>query len=442
MFHTLVYEQHSNRVLQDMFFYGLMCFSIVCCLPTTFRVSFIIAIIPLHTDPRTVRAPNTAVLQTTQQAKTESTSKPREDPRETHHLCRKFASAFRDITERLDKRINMGELKVFLRFYGHPLYPERSYVEPKEYKDAKSTRELLETLWPQFINYMHYYLLEDIIEEFECEDAMKVLQRYKRGYNRKRKLSDLPAPLTDDEIEQSTGVKKLKVKVKGSTDEMIVEEMEEIWKALEKATGIKRACITYASQDPGCVILSFLIPESISPIIREFCEEDLTILADCGVLRLEMTEELVIENIQQYATAKVTGELTSQGSERASLEYYLQEREAEMTLQQYSLNLQMLSMVSMFELDKVITDGFLTGFARDLKNWKNLTPYFSLTEIYVQQITEYCPDEDDQKYQALLHWKKHEGDTATYHTLLEILLLHGEMEDVESLLGRLGPGWC
>ena len=107
----------------------------------------------------------------------------------------------------------------------------------------------------------------------------------------------------------------------------------------------------------------------------------------------------------------------------------------------YSLNVQMLKSVSMFELHKVITDDFLAGFARNLTNWKRLAPYFSLTEVDVDQITEYCPDENDQKYQALLHWKKHEGDTATYHTLLETLLLHGEMEEVAALLGRLGAGW-
>ena len=338
--------------------------------------------------------------------------------------------------------VDVNELKRYLRFYSHPLYPERPLVEAKIFKKAKTVGKVLESLWPQYINYMHLSLLENIVEEFHCVEASRLLEDYKGTIDRKRKLSDLPSPLTDEEVEQSTGVKKLKVGAKGDYSETTVEDVADIQQALEKATGIKGTFLVYASHDPSrSIILSFLLPESISHILHELCNDDLTILADSGVLRLELIDELVIENIQQYATAKARAEPVAEGSKRASLEYYLKEREADMNPEQYSYILRMLKSVSMFELHKVITDDFLAGFARNLTNWKNLVPYFSLTEEAVQQITEYSPDEGDQKYQALLHWKKHEGDTATYHTLLETLLFHGEIKEVEALLGRLGPGW-
>ena len=366
---------------------------------------------------------------------------PRPDPRETHPLSSRFATVFTNISDILDEfLVDATRLKRYLRFYSHPLHPEKPLVEARIFEKAKTSGEVLESLWPQYINFMTYYLLEDIVEEFRCKEASKLLEDYKGMFDRKRKLSSLPHPLTDDEIEQSTGVKKVKVEVEGSTDDMTVEAMEKIRIELEKATGIKRAYITYTFQDPGCVILSFLIPESISHIFHELCKEDLTILADSGVLRLE-GGDFVISNIQHYATAIATAEPVTEGSKRSSLEYYLQGREVKMDADLYSHIVRMLKSVSVSELYKIIADGFFTGFARDLSNWRNLAPYFSLTEVNVQQITEYCPDEDDQKYQALLHWKKHEGDTATYHTLLQTLLLHGEMEEVEALLGRLGPGW-
>ena len=367
---------------------------------------------------------------------------PRPDPRETHPLSSRFAVIFTKISDVFNASpVDVNELKRYLRFYSHPLYPEKPFVETKVFKEAKTTGDVLETLWPQYINYMHYSLLENIVEEFQCDEASRLLEDYKGVFDRKRKLSDLPSPLTDQEIEQTTGVKKLRVGAKGDYTETTVEDVADVQQALEKATGIKGTFIVYAFQDPGSVILSFLLPESISHILHELCEEDLTILADSGVLRLELIDELVIENIQQYATTKARAEPVAEGSKRASLEYYLKEREAEMNPEQYSYILRMLKSVSMFKLHKVITDDFLAGFARNLTNWKRLAPYFSLTEGDVQQITEYCPNEDDQKYQALLQWKNHEGDTATYHTLLETLLLHGEMEEVEALLGRLGPGW-
>ena len=50
------------------------------------------------------------------------------------------------------------------------------------------------------------------------------------------------------------------------------------------------------------------------------------------------------------------------------------------------------------------------------------------------------PNKNDQKYQALLCWKRAEGSTATYYNLLESLILHGNIGEVESLLQRLGEG--
>ena len=219
--------------------------------------------------------------------------------------------------------VDVNKLKKYLGFYSHPLYPEKPFVEAKIFKEAKTAGEVLGSLWPQYINYMNYDLLESIVGEFHCVEASRLLEDYKGMFDRKRKLSDLPSPLTDQEIEQSTGVKKLKVGAKGDYTETTVKDVEDVQQALEKATGIKGTFLVYASHDPGSsIILSFLIPESISHILHELCKEDLTILADSGVLRLELIDELVIENIQRYATAKARAEPVAEGSKRASLEYY------------------------------------------------------------------------------------------------------------------------
>ena len=71
---------------------------------------------------------------------------------------------------------------------------------------------------------------------------------------------------------------------------------------------------------------------------------------------------------------------------------------------------------------------------------KKLASYFSLHDWNVEELVCNYPDENDQKYQALLCWKKTEGSDATYYNLLETLLLHGKVEEVEGLLQRLGEG--
>ena len=176
-------------------------------------------------------------------------TKPPPDPRESHHLCMKFATTFPELVEILNISVEISELKEFLKNYCHPLYPEQPYVAPKIYENATTTEEVLKSLFPQYINYIHYYLLEDIVVKFGCDRAKEVLQQYTdQMYSRKRKLNDLPRPITDGEIEQFHGTNKLKVQVEG--DDAMVGNIGEVQEALEMATGVKRAVIVYASHYP------------------------------------------------------------------------------------------------------------------------------------------------------------------------------------------------
>ena len=373
-----------------------------------------------------------------------SSSKSHPDPRETHHLSRKFAIVFSDVTDLLDKSVDMAKVKDFLDCYSHPLYPEQLYVNPKTYKDANTTKQLIKSLCPQFINFMHYYLLEDIVGEFGCDKAKEVLQQYTGQKNsHKTKLDDVPRPITDGEIEQFHGTRKLKVEVEGDTSDATVEIIGDIQKALEKATGIKRPVIVYAFYDPGSVLLTFLIPETIHHIFHELSTEDLTILADSGVMKLEV-DEVVIDNIQQYCTVKSHAvEVAVEGGEctkRTGLEHYLKERATEITSERCLHLLKMLGTVETAMLSDVCSKQFLKAFSKDLQDWKKLAPYFSIHEQTIKKLVYKYPDENKQKYWALLRWKRAERSTATYYNLLESLIFHGNIGEVEALLQMLGQG--
>ena len=613
------------------------------------------------------------------------------DPRELHHLCKEFANTFTELADILNTSVQISTLKNFLKSYCHPLYPEKHYVDPHIYETATTTKELLEILVPQYINYVHYYLLKDIVVTFGCDRAIQILQQYTdEKYSRKRKLEDLPGPTTDEEIEQFHGAKKLKVQVEGDTSGGTVEIINEIQKALEKSTGIKRAVITYGFQDqlnnlpgpitdgeieqfhgteklkvqvegdksyatvkiiseirkaldkatgikrailtfhdklsslpgpitdgeierfhglkveleghtsdatvqiiskiqkalekttgikravitfefhdklnslpdpitdgeieqfhgtkkvkvevegetsnatvkiiseirkalnkatgikrailtfvfhdklnslpgpitdgeieqfhgtkklkveikgdasdatveiigetrkalekatgikeafivyafydPGSVLLTFLIPESIHHIFHELSTEDLGILADSCVMKLEVDDEVVIDDIQQYSNVKRSAtnlELSVGSGETTNtigLQNYLSQRAAEMTSDRHLYLLNMLGTAETGMLNDVCSEEFLENFAKDLQDWKKLAPYFS---INIKELVWNYPDENDQKYQALLCWKKGEGSTAIYYNLLESLILHGKIGEVEALLQRLGQG--
>ena len=362
-----------------------------------------------------------------------SSSKPHSDPRETHHLSSDFASMFSDLTDLLDKSVDIAKLKDFLDCYSHPLYPEQLYVDPKTYKDAITTKQLIKSLCPQFINFLHYYLLEDIVGKFGCDKAKEVLQQYTdQKYSCTRKLNSLPGPITDGEIEQFHGAKKLMVEVNGDANTATVEIIGEIQKALEKSTGTKRAVITYAFYDSSSVLLTFLIPESFLHIFSELNTEDLAILADSGVIKLEVNEK-VIDNIEQYSTVKRSGSATG-------LEYYLSQRAAEMTSDRHLHLLKLLGTAETRMLSDICSKEFLENMAKDLQDWKKLARYFGIHERTIKELVYKYSDENSQKYQALLWWKKAKGFNATYYNLLESLILHGNIGEVKALLWRLVEG--
>ena len=87
--------------------------------------------------------------------------------------------------------MQVSELKTFLESYCHPLYPEQLYIDPKIFSDASTTEQVMKCLFSQYINYMHYYLLEDIVVRFQCDRAKDVLQQYtEQKDSDKSKLKD------------------------------------------------------------------------------------------------------------------------------------------------------------------------------------------------------------------------------------------------------------
>ena len=129
---------------------------------------------------------------------------------------------FSKVVTILNTSVSVSQLKDFLDFYTHPLYPEQLYCPPKIYRDATTTMEILKSLFPRYINYMHYFLLEDIVATFGRDRAKELLQQYTgQRYRHKRKLKDLPGPIT--EIEHFHGTKKLKVQVEGDTSDSTME---------------------------------------------------------------------------------------------------------------------------------------------------------------------------------------------------------------------------
>ena len=174
------------------------------------------------------------------------------DAERRYYLSGEFAMLLSKLGNLLQKCTNVDSLKNFLRLFSHPLYPEKLYIEPHVYCNAKTAGDILFSLTPMYINYIHRYLLREIVEKFGNDECKQHYQKYDQTFKRLvSKLRHHSAPVTDDDIEQCSNQKRLKVSAEGDVNRTAPEDMQTVQGAITQATGIDPAGIVYANQDTG-----------------------------------------------------------------------------------------------------------------------------------------------------------------------------------------------
>lgn len=363
------------------------------------------------------------------------------DPREKHSLCAKFSRLLRTLGKLLNGCADVDEMKEFLQFYSHPNYPEKRYIEPHVYQDAKTAADIIFFLFPTYINYMQYYLLKEIVHEYGTDACRECLQKYEYSFQTSvKKLRDHPAPMTDDEIEVCSNRKRLKVFVLGDIDHTTEQNVQEIQTAIEQTTAIDQVGHVFAYQDLGnSVIFTFLIPESVVQLFYELSDDDLDILATAGVMKIQVEELEIIaikRHTQKISICKKTSSFTlltaREQVKPTSLEHYLMERQ-EIPSQERDDLKAMVKMISKKQMNEVCSEDLLQKFSFCLQNWRVLAPFLGVTDFYTKDFTTRYPRVEDQNYQLLLYWKGREGENALFCNLLETVVIHGKAEEVKAL---------
>ena len=302
--------------------------------------------------------------------------------------------------------------------------------------------DIVSSLFPEYINYMEHYILNEIVDKFGNEECKEWLQKYEQFFQRSvRKLRDHPAPVTDKEIEQFSGRIRLKVTTSGDARATTPHDLHTVQEAVEQATGVSRAGQVYAHQDPGnSVTFTLLIPDCVVQLFHELCDEDLTVLADAGITRIQV-EDLEIVGISRYTTKVKAAQNASSSSEKSlrevpdasSLEYYLKERQ-DISSQQCSDLIAMLKSVPDKRLNEVCSEQLLLEFSRSIENWDKLAPFLGMQDFYHDEFRARYPGVEEQKYQLLLFWKRRVGSSTIYCHLLETIILHGTEQEVRALI--------
>ena len=351
-----------------------------------------------------------------------------------------FSVALMAIKGFLEDLVEPCKLKKYLCCLCHPLQPEKPYIRSRHYESATTTSEIIQSLFPEFINYRNTGLLWQIVR-FGCDRCKAALHEYLQHYSKfiGERLCNMPNAVSDEELDRATGVKRLRVEIDMSLEDATIADAKTVQNRLEQATGIDSCFITLAQYDPGPLILTFLVPESISEIFHELCEEDLEVLANCGVTRLQI-EDCVVENIHEYRTnADRIIEQTlyiDHPGKGISLALLLKKVAC---CTQYAHLVNLLAGIPHENMQRECSNNVLRQLAPTIGNWTELAPYLGITESEVQQITMQYHSMEEQSYQALLQWKQLYQDSATHEGLVELLVCHAPLSTVEAALNIISP---
>ena len=231
-----------------------------------------------------------------------------------------FADMLTKVAKLLNESADVDDLKLFLEFLCIPRTCQR-YINVKLCEHCKNAKEIIRALVPQYINYMHTHLLRQIVRRFGTGQSRTLVSQYQDSFPRKKPLKRMCDPLSDDEMERCTGMKRIKVKYNGDAtfDSTTVQDVDQVRKTLGKNTGIDQSMIVYAKQTPGSVIFTFLIPETVVSVFSDLNDDGHKDLAEHGILRIELDNHVI--DLQPYKplTQTIVSTYTASGVKRVPI---------------------------------------------------------------------------------------------------------------------------
>ena len=233
-------------------------------------------------------------------------------------LPAEFADMLATVTELLDKSANVKRLKDFLKFFSHPRTHKR-YIHVKVYEHCNTPGEIIEVLYPQYINFMHTHLLRQIVRKFGNEESKTLVQQYEDNFPRKKPLKRMRDPISDEETDACSGTKKIKVKYDGDVDTTTIADVEKVQQTLSRNTRIDESMIVYANQTEGCVIFTFLVPEIVINAFCDLDEDNQKDLANHGILKIVVNNLVIDLKFLQTETKTDTSTYTVSGMKRIPL---------------------------------------------------------------------------------------------------------------------------
>ena len=357
--------------------------------------------------------------------------------REQRRIICYFDTLMNRIADTIETIVSQEKLLGFLHVHCHPLSPEMPYIDNHILQSTSSVSGILNSLVPDYINYMNTGFLELIILRFECEEAKRLLQQYHDRYPLNRLLRDMPYPVQDARLDL-TRCSKLRVKCTDNFASATTANVKMIQTSIEEATGIYHWFVTPAQHSEESHSFTFLTPENVSVVFYELCYEDLFCLAGTGVMELQIGD-FVISDIQKFYLQRSAGVSVPMeiGAVHLGFDSYMAEQ---FTTKEKGRLRHLLETVPRSRMEEVASGLYLQELATHMRDWKELAPHLGISENSAEDLAHYHPDIGEQRYMALCYWKQINPSTATYINLIACLLAHAPFDLAEAALKMLSPG--
>ncbi len=204
-----------------------------------------------------------------------------------------FSKMFVKVVLLLAARLGVDDLKLLLSTLVHPR-TKLPYIDGASYQHCLTTKEVLQSLHPQYIHTYHLGLLREIVDFSESAKAKALLGQYESTLPYSIPLSQLESPLTEDNIRACRSATTVEIIVDRDPDSFTLKDVEEIKSILGRATGVNRVAIIFVKHQPGSVVLTFLVPKNAAEhfVNIEADKATLATLADIHLVEIKVGEDV------------------------------------------------------------------------------------------------------------------------------------------------------
>ena len=224
--------------------------------------------------------------------------------RNIQRIQAKFSSLVRKSRTRLQSRdISVEDVQEFLvTMYSSPSSRDGSYMVTTVIESARNLDEVFRALskcglW----DYLNYYLLQEIIEEFANDDdeLNSMIEQYQRdltGHILTQKIQTHLDAVGENSANEKVPppqqlFEKLSVKVEANVTDYSLKYVNDLWRSLAIQLSLPKPVMILHKVAEGCIGITWLIPANLIKYVTRMAQKTSNVFAEKRILRVMLEEQ-------------------------------------------------------------------------------------------------------------------------------------------------------